>query len=1608
MRHADQRTAAETLRMLILLLVTTTCTVEGVIPCSLSDTTLLSSDMIMSSCTSVVLSNVTFHGVGTFANMSIGGILLANPTSPIITLSLLNCIVSGGAVVFIDGIVRGTMATMPVMPAVSTNILIQSLRGLNGAIVFRGSFPRHTSIIMTSTNMTADSQAIAPTLPSLDPYNATSAKMVMLVDLALVDNSSWTMQNSSLTVIGQVSWYAMFVTGSLVIANESALVMLNIMLSSSFVTFFATHANISVTKSSKWMVGNSSFLATATDAAPAGQDLTYDAFYVSLSSVVISDSSQWLFNNCSFSAARTAPGSAVYAYGFDLTLSTLIVQDHSTWAFASCIMDTRTQISSSVCSSLYLRSNITVQRHSEWRMVTCIFSSSCLSGTSIAANIDHESLVVISDNSSWGWIACSMSVTAAGMFCSSFLAGNLFSPQELNQLSVVISDMSVWSFVRCTILSQSLSLSTTSFAEGWLAIGATIWIANRSSFLFSRNNFVAVGMANAYALDFTNSPITVSDASLFSISSCAITAVSASGAGDLGAFALYCRSNVTIADSSEWSWSSSNFSSSCPKGTDSYGLFFGTHSKSSSSASSSAYPIAIVANSSWTIDKSQVFVSTTSKAAIAIHFLSSSVLIDGGSLFSFTNLTISAKHESTIKTDSFYSEAFFVFLSSVIVSNTSMFILRNLVISSLANVDAYGIDFTKSRVTVTHGSSLVMQTVSCGVAARQFATNGAYGMYVSSFISISDKSLWIMKEVMYQSVAYVSTNPGTGIFFDKGTTIVLDEGSCWMFVSNTLFCGGSPMLVSSRGAVSIGNASWFLFASNSLTAVSSDTCVRFEGMLLITQSGTLSYVENSCTSLGSMWANLTTSTLVTGPGRFYTRCNTLNKSASVDDGIPPTAVSAGSCKRCSVVADCYAPLTTLNSTCLINTSNGYPVCSCLADGQGDRCTPVFKKYSQDTKTTSISQSEHKSTLTRTEATMSSSGGTSPTVLRTTTYSKISTPISISSSASANNTLSRAGLSSSVSATISESCPPHPAITASNTTLALDMSQKQRFVAGSSMTMAQLSSGSSSGATTTLLTVAIYPAPGVVFTRAGNVSASVGSDWHVSSSEATRWNEAYISIEGDLRRSDMAAMTLLAPSRLVLSLSVGASGRCLPPNYRGIVQFSWTILPPPATTLNAATQTTFRASATASSFAGSPVTAMATTGMISLLQMSSSCLFSDVDPLESSVSPLGEIAVGPEIGQYYRGAAIVALLLYVGIVACACGLAFVISRASHRMTSVQEGLALLRFPSVGMVVVSLFGQGLASVGVSLIRLGGGAEDLALGLASLVACIGLVVWAGYTTTAGLRCRQAPQVLSTSIPPAVRTLLRYTTWRLHWEDCRGSMQFKRRHLMLIDDLSRPWWAAVEMSSAVIQGSILGIRLNDLQVCRGQQWVLLVHCTAMLGAAAFFRPCGALLSNFFLVVSKATSTGIILCQLLSSLTLNVAFASAAEVVAAASTIVASLQTLMLVVNAVVLLALMLPSLRKNFASLFTRKRDGEEPGRAGEKERSNLRDLPPVRNDATHLQTAKHRVVRLNDLSSGSLQQQRVMRCVYSALSPSAPRHVRLQLLVEAAAASARSTPS
>ena len=217
--------------------------------------------------------------------------------------------------------------------------------------------------------------------------------------------------------------------------------------------------------------------------------------------------------------------------------------------------------------------------------------------------------------------------------------------------------------------------------------------------------------------------------------------------------------------------------------------------------------------------------------------------------------------------------------------------------------------------------------------------------------------------------------------------------------------------------------------------------------------------------------------------------------------------------------------------------------------------------------------------------------------------------------------------------------------------------------------------------------------------------------------------------------------------------------------------------------------------------------------------------------------------------------------------------------------------------------------------------------------------------------------------------------------------------------------------MRSAVIQGSILGIRLNDMQVCRGQLWVLAVHCLVVFGAAAYFRPCGALFSNVFLVLSKLAAFVVSSLVLVHSLTLDDNFANWAEIATSLATAIATAQTLIQIITAVLQINTPTHSVSR-LLRLFRKSKQHAAVSRRQDKEQCD-----PDARMRLDVNTGKLLVAAGDEQeeeqlrgimgpAGGAAERRAVMEHLIRAMDPKVPRLDRLDCLLRAAAGQAQAS--
>ena len=208
----------------VQILVLPNCTIIGI-------TLPTANYSVNASCTSVVFSNVVVQGDMTL-NISIAGIVMANPTAGCMLVTLDRIVVQTGATVAIDSTGYTETGGGPIV-----SIVIQSLIGNDGCLAFLGTFPPRTSVLVRGAQMVSSTSA-APMLPNLDPANPTRHKMIMLVNLVLTGNSSMIFFNSSLVATNPTSSFVIdgfYTTGddAMTLSASSALTFRNCSVSTS-------------------------------------------------------------------------------------------------------------------------------------------------------------------------------------------------------------------------------------------------------------------------------------------------------------------------------------------------------------------------------------------------------------------------------------------------------------------------------------------------------------------------------------------------------------------------------------------------------------------------------------------------------------------------------------------------------------------------------------------------------------------------------------------------------------------------------------------------------------------------------------------------------------------------------------------------------------------------------------------------------------------------------------------------------------------------------------------------------------------------------------------------------------------------------------------------------------------------------------------------------------------------------------------------------------------------------------------------------------------------------------------------------------------------------
>ncbi len=1045
----------------------------------------------------------------------------------------------------------------------------------------------------------------------------------------------------------------------------------------------------------------------------------------------------------------------------------------------------------------------------------------------------------------------------------------------------------------CFVVQDSSFLGTGADSNGCFLIyfNGLVSLSNSSVLAVKNSNFSHAMLTDASVVGFKSGALKATESSIFLLSSCNSRSESSS-------IFVILHFNMTFADDSRWDMLSCHYQS---------------------------------------LDPSSVIVLQWGSSAFTFQrnssLLMSSCTFDGSSraLFLFDlvfMLQVSSKwtieHNSLTGSD---AEALFIESSIIVVESKSKLSFSG---TNFTSSTWTGVALIDSSIEIRSGSRW---TISKSAVRSSSDTSAALMLSSQSVIDISDGSGWVISESSFICINPRLSSPLSPVHIEM-SSISLRNGSYWIMSSTyiaTFTATAPPIFFDSASELLVGPTSWTMWSKNNMSSIANETCIQLLGLLTIASGSAMSFIENNCTSASRVMSNGTITAKVSGSGEFFQRCNVLNTFLLVVPflfGLPTTSASPGSCGLCSAAADCFGPLITVGTTCEANASSGAAVCSpCRSGGEGAMCLPS-ESVAPPPPTTVLhstgipavglqSTAAPQTTLPETTRALTQMPTTAQlTTLPGSSLQPATTPqgsfVSPTSESSDTDT-------SSITVTqLSETAPTHfqsvsaadpsasaqtttfSAAATSSTSITLSFTCPEKHRISDNATMVLVSSGLATAAGSTLSVSAVtqtgeiyvdaYASPGIFFSEATNVTASIGTGWVATllESSSSPWF-LHLQLRGKMTQRSVGLLSLVKRADLFVSVDVHATGFCLPPLHRERLTFGWVLEPlPPPTLVRSATQALFRASTVAGSLLSNPVGSMTTTSMVSMLSLSS-CIFSDVDPLETQVSPI-PAAAGPELGQYYRGAAVLALGLYSGGVAVFCLAGWLRATIFDAERPISFHLSALHFPSVSMILVGLFSEGLASCAVSLLRLRLTAADIALGCVSLGVCVGIAGWAMFVTTGSrLQVRLAERG-GTPLDIFPLRLAQLSFWKYHYVDLPGG-HFKRAHMMLIDGLRAPWWTAVELFSATFQGAILGIRENSLTTCRAQQWVLVVE-SAAIGIGAFcVQPFGDRTSNMFLVSSKLFAFIVALLGLVEALTLDEVYFSIAESVAAVATAFSTIQ---------------------------------------------------------------------------------------------------------------------
>ncbi|CUG05724.1 membrane-associated protein, putative [Bodo saltans] len=307
-----------------------------------------------------------------------------------------------------------------------------------------------------------------------------------------------------------------------------------------------------------------------------------------------------------------------------------------------------------------------------------------------------------------------------------------------------------------------------------------------------------------------------------------------------------------------------------------------------------------------------------------------------------------------------------------------------------------------------------------------------------------------------------------------------------------------------------------------------------------------------------------------------------------------------------------------------------------------------------------------------------------------------------------------------------------------------------------------------------------------------------------------------------------------------------------------------------------------------------------------------CIYSDVAPLSFSQNPL-QLAVGREVGQYWRGAVVGAIvLLSAGILCSALAVtalvAFRRSRNSVASSSAHYGALHnedtvvwriktaagdVHFPGIMMIPLVLGVQPVMSAALELMQLDGAdGGDYVTGLIGLLGCLACIAAVFVATKPWFACRLVQRTEASTLHKVMghSRASAFLVWALEsdqkWANVENNSLYKQRFLLLFAEYRLPWYMVFELSLSAATGIVLGIRSSTVDLCKWQTMLLFVLNAVALAISILVHPALCRTNHAFMVMTNLVSCICALCSFGNVVSTATVWGSMSDILSLAATI--------------------------------------------------------------------------------------------------------------------------